>query len=110
MHFVVPIPIQLSFSKGGFTLGPELIFLYGSGTLVLPTWVPHEHFLVINILRQRDILSSLVHIQSNIGYKNYKIVKDVSFFITLYVTFASLQNQLNLKMEKMIKSDNTVKN
>ena len=44
-------------------------FLYGSGTLILSTRVPHPHFLVIKFLHQRDILFSMVHVHSDIGYK-----------------------------------------
>ena len=71
---------------------------------------PAAAFLVIKCLHQRDILFSLVHVHSDIGYKNYKIVRDVSFFINLDVPVASLPNKSNLEMGKIIKSDITDKN
>ena len=68
------------------------LFLYGSDTLVLLTQVPHLHYAVIEFPHQRDNLFSLVPLQSDIKFKNYKIVKDVSFLINIDVPGVSLHN------------------
>ena len=42
---------------------------------------PRTHnYLVPKFIHQRDILFSLFHVHIYIGYKNYKIVKDVQFY------------------------------
>ena len=62
LSFFVP----LLFSVDRFTLGPAPAFLYGSGTLVLSTKVPHPHFSVITFLHKIDIILSLVYVHRDI--------------------------------------------
>ena len=46
---------------------------------------PAPAFLVLNFLHQRDIIFSMVLVYGDIRYKEYRIVKDVSFLINLDV-------------------------
>ena len=70
----------LLFSEGIFTPGLAPAFLK---RVQHPGFVgpgPAPAFLVIKFLHQRDILFSLVHVHSDIGYKHYKIVRDILFY------------------------------